>query len=105
MAKDSVALLVFDGFADWEPALATAGLRENFGVAVATYGLTDQPVVSMGGLRVLPDAPLAALDPSAHRLLILPGGEMWNEAAVPAVSELVRAITASGGAVAAICAA
>ena len=36
------------------------------------------PVRSMGGLRVVPDRVLAGLDPAEVRLLILPGGDLWE---------------------------
>ncbi len=99
----SVAILVFDGYADWEPALALAGLREHFGVSVTSYGLSTAPVESMGGLRVQPDAALDAFDPAAHRLLILPGGELWTGDAAPEIGTLLTRTIAAGSGIAAIC--
>jgi putative intracellular protease/amidase len=74
----AVHALVFDGFADWEPAYALAELRRSGGLDVVTLGFTEAPVRSMGGLRVLPDRSLAGLDPAGVRLLILPGGDQWE---------------------------
>ena len=74
----AVHVLVFEGFADWEPAYALAELRRSGGLDIVTLGFTDAPVRSMGGLRVVPDRALAGLDPAAVRLLILPGGDMWE---------------------------
>jgi putative intracellular protease/amidase len=74
----AVHVLVFEGFADWEPAYALAELRRSGGMDIVTLGFTDAPVRSMGGLRVVPDRALAGLDPGAVRLLILPGGDMWE---------------------------
>ena len=74
----AVHVLVFEGFADWEPAYALAELRRSGGLEVVTLGFTDAPVRSMGGLRVVPDRALAGLDPAAVRLLILPGGDIWE---------------------------
>jgi putative intracellular protease/amidase len=74
----AVHVLVFEGFADWEPAYALAELRRSGGHDIVTVGFTDAPVRSMGGLRVVPDRVLAGLDPAAVRLLILPGGDMWE---------------------------
>ena len=54
-ASGAVAVLVFDGFADWEPAFALTGLRQWARVPVTTVGYDTQPILSMGGLRVLPD--------------------------------------------------
>ena len=74
----SVHVLVFDGFADWEPAFALAELRRSGGLEVVTVGFSGAPIRSMGGLTVLPDRGLADLDPAAVRLLILPGGDLWE---------------------------
>ena len=74
----AVHVLVFEGFADWEPAYALAELRRSGGLDIVTLGFTDAPVRSMGGLRVVPDRALADLDPAAVRLLILPGGDLWE---------------------------
>ena len=74
----SVHVLVFDGFADWEPAHALAELRRTGNVPVWTVGFTTDPVRSMGGLRVLPDAALESVDPSFVALFMLPGGDLWE---------------------------
>ena len=63
----AVHVLVFEGFADWEPAYALAELRRSGGLDVVTLGFTDAPVRSMGGLRVAPDRAIAGNPPSpAH---------------------------------------
>ncbi len=74
----AVHVLVFEGFADWEPAYALAELRRSGGLDVVTLGFTDAAVRSMGGLRVVPDRAIAGLDSAAVRLLLLPGGDMWE---------------------------
>lgn len=76
--QPAVHLLVFDGFADWEPAYALAELRRSGGLEVVTLGFTGAPVRSMGGLRIVPDRSLADLDPAAVRLFLLPGGDLWE---------------------------
>lgn len=80
----AVQLLVFDGFADWEPAFAVAELRRSGGYEVETVGFSAGPVRSMGGLVVKPDHALDTLAPRQVRLFLLPGGDMWeNPAAYP----------------------
>jgi putative intracellular protease/amidase len=74
----AVHLLVFEGFADWEPAYAVAELRRSGGLELATVGFTTGTVRSMGGLPVVPDRSLAAVDAADVRLLILPGGDLWE---------------------------
>jgi putative intracellular protease/amidase len=74
----SIHILVFNGFADWEPSYALAELRRSGGHQVITVGFTGDEVTSMGGLRVRPDRALADVHPEDVRLLILPGGDMWE---------------------------
>jgi putative intracellular protease/amidase len=98
-------VLLRTGYADWEPASALAELRRTFGFSVKTMGLTSETVVSMGGLKVMPDLPLSAFVPESADILILPGGESWTNGALPKVSEVVRAMLTLSRPVAAICAA
>jgi putative intracellular protease/amidase len=79
----AVHLLIFDGFADWEPALALAELRRSGKLGVVTVGFTAEPATSMGGLRVLPDLILERLDHGNVRLFMLPGGDMWESGDYP----------------------
>src|SRR5690349_23307515 len=78
MASRAVHVLVFDGFADWEPAFALAELRRSGGRAVTVVGFDERPVTSMGGLRVTPERALGDVQPEAVELLILPGGDLWE---------------------------
>jgi len=100
----AVHVLVFDGFADWEPAFALAELRRSGGLDVVTLGFTASPVRSMGGLRVVPDRAIVGLDPATIRLLILPGGDLWEGEYPRAELEAVLTALRQGGVpVAAIC--
>jgi putative intracellular protease/amidase len=100
----AVHVLVFEGFADWEPAYALAELRRSGGLDVVTLGFTDAPVRSMGGLRVVPDRAFAGLDIAAVRLLLLPGGDMWEGAYPRAdLDALLTELHARGVPIAAIC--
>ena len=102
----AIYVLVFDGFADWEPAHALAELRRWGKRIIRTVGFTRAPVVSMGGLRVMPDLELAAVRPEGVELLILPGGDLWQTGGYPRseVEALVAALLASETPIAAICA-
>ena len=108
---DTVHLFVFDGYADWEPAFAVAGIgnpqfhREPGRWRVRTAAeRIDRSVRSMGGVAVRPDLALEALRPSASRLLILPGGPGWEDATAhgAALAAALRFLDA-GVPVAAIC--
>src|ERR1700756_1622873 len=98
-------VLLRTGYADWEAASALAELRRTFGFSVKTIGLTADTVVSMGGLKVIPDLPLSAFVPESADILILPGGESWTNGEVARVSEVVQAMVTLSRPVAAICAA
>lgn len=102
----AIYVLIFDGFADWEPAHALAELRRWGNRTVRTVGFTGAPVVSMGGLRVMPDLELAAVRPEDLELLILPGGDLWQTDAYPrsALESLLTALLAMETPIAAICA-
>lgn len=100
----AVAVLVFDGFADWEPAFALTGLRRWGKQTVVTFGYDRAPITSMGGLRVAPDRALGELAPATTRLLLLPGGDVWQER-YPAeqLHPLLATLAADGVPIAAIC--
>lgn len=104
--QKSVHTLVFDGFADWEPAFALAELRRSGHRTVRTVGFTTEPVTSMGGLRVVPDAALATVRPADVELLIMPGGDMWEGGDYPRhlLEPLIGQLVAADVPVAAICA-
>ena len=100
----AIHVLVFEGLADWEPAYALAELRRSGGHEVVTLGFGDAPITSMGGLRILPHRTLSDLKPPAVRLLILPGGDMWEGDYPRAELErALRSLCAEGVPVAAIC--
>src|SRR2546430_11212876 len=63
MPQQIAYIFVFDGFADWEPPSALAELRRTFGFETKAIGLSRDPVVSMGGLRVVPDLQLTEIQP------------------------------------------
>jgi putative intracellular protease/amidase len=102
----AIHVLVFDGFADWEPAHALAELRRSGNRTIRTVGFTRAPIVSMGGLRVLPDLELSDVRSADVELLIVPGGDLWESTAYPraALEALIAALIATETPVAAICA-
>jgi len=104
MPDKRVFILVFDGFADWEPAYALAELRRTGKYEVTAAGYTADPVTSMGGLRVLPDCVLGDVRPEEVALFILPGGDAW-EGDYPAASlePLLRDLESKEIPIAAIC--
>ncbi|AQZ68080.1 ThiJ/PfpI family protein [[Actinomadura] parvosata subsp. kistnae] len=101
---------VYDTLADWETGHLTSHLRnghyqrEAGGFEIVTVGLTTDPVVTMGGLRITPDIALADLSPADSALLILPGADLWDagDALAPFAGK-AREFLDAGVPVAAIC--
>lgn len=108
MSRD-VLLFVFDTLADWEPGFAVAGINNPNGqkapgrYRVRTVAATTGPVTTIGGIRIQPDLTLDQLTTDTSALLILPGGETWDQGGNAEVLETARAFLASGVPVAAIC--
>jgi putative intracellular protease/amidase len=106
MPDKGVYLLVFDGFADWEPAHAIAELRRHGHYRVESVGLTPGPVRSMGGLAILPSMTVADVDSSDVAAFILPGGDRWESSPIESeIEQLLNRLDWEGAPIAAICAA
>jgi putative intracellular protease/amidase len=108
--KKTVLVGVYDTMADWEVGHATAHLRsgrfhrEPGGYAIVTVGLTAEPIVSMGGLRVTPDRTLDRLSPQEGAMLILPGADLWDAGDdLAPFARMAREFLDAGVPVAAIC--
>jgi putative intracellular protease/amidase len=104
MSNATVHCLVFDGFADWEPAYALAEVRRSGGLEVTSVGFTSGAVTSMGGLRVQPVRALNDVALDQVRLLLLPGGDRWegNYPRAP-LEEILHALERARVPIAAIC--
>ncbi|MFJ9644162.1 DJ-1/PfpI family protein [Streptomyces sp. NPDC004244] len=103
-AQKRVHLAVYDTYADWETGHTTAHLTQR-GHRIRTVGLSaEQPVTTMGGVRIQPDMALADLSPEDSSLLILTGASLWDtgDALAPFAAK-AREFLAAGVPVAAIC--
>jgi len=82
MTENLAYAAVHNGLADWEAGYLLAELSTGrFTGApwtVVTVAESDEPVTTMGGVRIVPDLTVAHLDPVAGGLLVLPGGTMWD---------------------------
>jgi len=98
--------LLFDGYADWELGNVLPELRRLCKIDVITVGFTDKPVISMGGLKVIPDTVISKINPEDVLIFILPGGHMWEDAyPVKETEELLRTLEKAKVPIGAICAA
>lgn len=100
--RDTVYVLVFEGLADWQVALALAEIRRPGEWEVRSVGFTREPVMSMSGLQVLPDIGMDELDLQAAALLLLPGGHLWLSTQIEQAAALARRVHDAGAPVAAI---
>ncbi|MFC8045164.1 DJ-1/PfpI family protein [Nocardia sp. NPDC057353] len=101
---------VYDTLADWEVGAAIAYLnnpelqREPGSLVVRTVGRGTEPVTTGGGMRILPDVDLSAVDLDRAAALILPGAALWDQGdELAAFAELARGFLDAGRPVAAIC--
>jgi putative intracellular protease/amidase len=104
MPNKAVYLLVFDGYADWEPAHAVAELRRHGQYRVETVAVTPGSVTSMGGLTVVPSRTVAEVDPADVAVFILPGGDRWETVPMEsAIETLLKRLDEQHVPIAAIC--
>src|SRR5690242_16411396 len=101
-------LLIFDGLADWEAALAICELNEESSFKqtrydVVTVGLSSQPIVSMGGLKILPEITLADIRPESAAIFIVPGGNRWESDPDGQITDILQTLHNQGVPIAAIC--
>lgn len=108
--RDTVYLYVFDGMADWEPSFALAELASGRffrpgapRLRIKTCAVDSGPIVTMGGLRLLPDCALSELEAESACALILPGGDSWLAPQHAPILEVAAEWLKRGIVVAAIC--
>jgi putative intracellular protease/amidase len=98
---------VYGTFADWEIGYLTVELRTGrfTGVpwSVVTVGESLEPVVTMGGMRVVPDVTIADVEPDAGDLLVLAGSGEWDAGGGDAFAKLAARFLEASVPVAAIC--
>ena len=101
--RNIVYFFVFDGFADWEAALALCEIRRPGDYQVRTVALDHRPVQSMGGLTVQPDTALDEIDQERAVLMILPGGTAWERGEIDRVSATMRRVHGRKVVIGALC--
>ena len=105
----TVYLAIYDTMADWEAGYAVAHInspefqRKPGRYQVATVGRTSDAIVTKGGLRILPDIPIADVELDESALLILPGADIALEGGINEFAKLARRFLGADVPVAAIC--
>ena len=107
MTSATAHLGLHDALADWEVGHLLVELRTGRFTGtpwnVVTVAESREPITTMGGLRILPDARLDDLDPASSDLLILPGGAVWDAGGGDAFAAVAARFLDAGVPVAAIC--
>jgi putative intracellular protease/amidase len=107
MTNPTAHLAIYDGLADPEVGHVLAELHTGrfTGVPfdVVTVAEENEPITTMGGLRLSPDILLVDLDPGDSDLLVLPGSEMWDAGGGGAFAAAAGRFLEAGVPVAAIC--
>jgi putative intracellular protease/amidase len=109
MSTTPVHVAIFDTLADWEIGYTTAHIRRDSWqrqpgrYSIVTVGPTREPVTTMGGLRITPDIALEELRPQDSAMLILAGGDRWDQDSMAGFRAAAGRFLAAGVPVAAIC--
>ncbi|WP_157251811.1 type 1 glutamine amidotransferase family protein [Nonomuraea typhae] len=109
MTKRTVHQALYSTLADWETGHAIAHLRngawhrEPGGFEIVTVGATLDPIVTAGGLRIVPDITLDRLSPEDSAMLILPGADTWVTGELDAFGAKAKEFVEAGVPVAGIC--
>ena len=106
----TIYVYTHDTMADWEIGHVTAELHSGRffkqdapKVSLKTVGISKEPVTSMGGLTILPDCVVDDIAVSEETVLLLPGGNTWDDSKHSAVIRKAAALLSAGGTVGAIC--
>lgn len=110
MNNNAVYLYVFDTMADWEVGYLTAELNSGRyykkGLTpskIVTVGTKKTPVITKGGLKILPDTEFDEYSIENADALILPGGDTWTETVHEPILSKAEQCLKEGIIVAAIC--
>ncbi|MCI0388480.1 MAG: DJ-1/PfpI family protein [Acidobacteria bacterium] len=101
--KQQAYQLIFDGLADWETPYALCAITESQKLDVVTVGSSQQPITTMGGLKLIPDITLNDINSAEAGIFILPGGDMWERGADEKLQALLVRLHTENVNIAAIC--
>lgn len=107
--EKTIFVYIPGGHSDWEVGLVMAELNtqrffsDRNNLKVRTFTLSGDPVRTMGGLTILPDLALGDLRKEEAAMLILPGGESWEQVDNEPVLALAGDFLRTNIPVAAIC--
>lgn len=109
MTRETIHLAIYDTMADWEVGYVVAHLnspefqKTPGRFEVKTVGSSLAPILSKGGLRILPDLSLDMLGSQDSRMLILPGADIAATGEIDGFVKTAAQFLRAGIPVAAIC--
>ena len=105
-----IYVYVFDTLADWELGYVTAELnsgrffkKDAPRVLVKTVGISKEPVKTMGGMTVVPDCVIDDIAVNNKSVLLLPGGNTWDNPKHGTIVKKAEELLSVGATVCAIC--
>ncbi|MGB8580685.1 MAG: DJ-1/PfpI family protein [Candidatus Sulfotelmatobacter sp.] len=101
--KPKALVFIFDGLADWEPALALCEIRKSGKYDVLTLGRSRQTVTTMAGLKVTVDLTMDEIEPGEVAVFIVPGGNPWEDGPDRKLDELLQRLHAEKILIGALC--
>ncbi len=101
--KPKALVFIFDGLADWEPALALCEIRKSARLSVLTLGRSRQTVTTMAGLKVTVDLTMDEIEPGEVAVFIVPGGNPWEDGPDRKLDELLQRLHAEKILIGALC--
>lgn len=101
----TIVTILTETYADWECALTLAAARTYFGFTTITATQNGQVVTSAGGLKVTPDIAIKDINSDDIDILLINGGQSWEDGTAPDISTLVLELHAKEKTIGAICAA
>lgn len=106
----TIYVYTLDTMADWEIGYVTAELnsgrffkKDAPDVSVKTVGISKEPVKTMGGLRIIPDCVIDDIAVNDKSVLLLPGGNTWDDPKHDIIIRKATKLLSAGGTVCAIC--
>ena len=106
----TVYVYALDTMADWEIGYVTAELnsgrffkKDAPDISVKTVGLSREPLKTMGGLTIIPDCVIDDVAVNDESVLLLPGGNTWDDPKHRPIVEKAAALLSVGATVCAIC--
>jgi len=105
METENIYIFLFNGFSDWEISYLTSELKKSKKTELKFFTIDGLEITSAGGLKITPDLSIEKLKLDDISILILPGGNAWEEKSIKGIDKLVETLYAKNKTIAAICAA